>query len=135
MTKIEELEWKLDTLTKMHKNAKEDYEKISNDLNECQKALAELKESKKEGKWKPVDGEQYFFADAYGEMASNHWREDEYDKEVYKRQPLFKTKEECTRYWRFMDTVKEKSYEFSTDEWRNVNITKWRMGYNFQDGE
>ena len=34
-----------------------------------------------------------------------------------------------------MDTVKEKSYEFSTDEWRNVNITKWRMGYNFQDGE
>lgn len=97
------------------------------------KALAELKESKKEGKWKPVDGEQYFFADAYGEMASNHWREDEYDKEVYKRQPLFKTKEACERYWHFMDTVKEKSYEFTADEWKNGEIEKLYITYNYTD--
>ena len=48
---IQEIEQKLIILNKMHTRAKEDFESISNELNECQKVLAELKESKKEGKW------------------------------------------------------------------------------------
>lgn len=114
MTKIEELEQK---------------------LNECQKELAELKESKKEGKWKPKHNEEYYFRGTNGYIENTLNYDSEYDDWRINNIPIFKTEEECRRYWRFMDTVKEKSYEFSTDEWRNVNITKWRMGYNFQDGE
>ena len=96
MTKIEELEQK---------------------LNECQKALAELKESKKEGKWKPQFNEQYWYKDSLGNICNtfrlatggiDEWRLGNIS--------VFKTKEECERYWHFMDTVKEKSYEFSKEE-------------------
>ena len=54
MTKIEELEQK---------------------LNECQKELAELKESKKENicKWKPQIGEEYWFRDGCGNMEFFHY--------------------------------------------------------------
>ena len=35
-------------------------DELSQVLIECQKALAELKESKKEGKWKPKEKEEYW---------------------------------------------------------------------------
>ncbi|MBR6613201.1 MAG: hypothetical protein IKK84_00350 [Clostridia bacterium] len=111
MTKIEELEQK---------------------LNECQKALAELKESKKEGKWKPKQGERFWFRDidgdivytAYGNTNDVHnWR--------LSNLPIFPTEEQCERYWHFMDTVKEKSYEFSKEEWEDEQITKISIYYDY----
>ena len=131
MTKIEELEWKLDTLTKMHKNAKEDYEKISNDLNECQKELGELKESKKEGKWLPNEGEEYWYRDVDGEIYFDDWNNHIFDKLRYDNTLLFPTKEACERYWRFMDTVKEKSYSFSEEEWEDDEIDKLVIYYDY----
>ena len=130
MTKIEEIEWKLDTLTKMHKNAKEDYEKISNDINECQKALAELKESKKEGKWKPDYGARYWFRCDNGDIDVDDWFDDAEDFWRYNNIPIFKTEEECERYWHFMDTVKEKSYEFSREDWNDTNTIQYTIAYN-----
>ena len=112
MTKIEELEQK---------------------LNECQKALAELKESKKEGKWKPKDGEVYWYRDVDGDIYYDDWSNHIYDKNRCDNTLIFPTKEECTRYWHFMDTVKEKSYEFSKEEWRNYEILKYSIAYNFEE--
>ena len=110
MTKIEELEQK---------------------LNECQKALAELKESKKEGKWFPKKKERYWFRNIAGTIGSYEYTGDTTDEHVCKNSPIFKTMEECERYWHFMDTIKEKSYEFSKEEWEDKFIIKWRIEYLF----
>ena len=45
--------------------------------------------------------------------------------------PLFKTQEQCERYWRFMDTVKEKSYSFSEEEWEDYEIGKFVIYYDY----
>ena len=112
MTKIEELEQK---------------------LNECQKALAELKESKKEnsGKWKPKPAEEYWFRNTdKGEIESIcRYEGDDWDDWRVNNTPIFPTKEQCERYWHFMDTVKEKSYEFSKEEWEDENVNKYTIWY------
>lgn len=128
MTKIEELEQKLIILNKMHTKAKEDFESISNELNECQKALAELKESKKEGKWKPTYNEMYIYRADFGGIRSCYWADSEIDEWRYNNMPIFKTNDEYKKYWHFMDTVKEKSYEFSKEELVDTNIEKWYIG-------
>ena len=112
MTKIEELEQK---------------------LNECQKELAELKESKKEGKWKPKPAEEYWFRNTdKGEIESIcRYEGDCWDDWRVNNIPIFKTEEECRRYWHFMDTVKEKSYEFSKEEWEDDEIGKFVIYYDY----
>ena len=94
-------------------------QELEQKLNECQKALAELKESKKE-KWKPQIGEKYWFrsTDNFIGWLINNCQSDEWR---INNIPVFPTKEECERYWHFMDTVKEKSYEFSKEEWEKGN--------------
>lgn len=107
-------------------------EEIEQKLNECQKALAELKESKKEGKWKPKDGELYFYRDIYAEIDYFTYEEnDEGDIWRINNIPVFKTAEACKRYWNFMDTVKEKSYEFSKEEWEDHNLAKYFIAYDW----
>ena len=113
MTKIEELEQK---------------------LNECQKALAELKESKKECKWKPTVGEKYWFKNDIGKVSHSTYM-CSVDECRANNIPIFPTEEECERYCRFMDTVKEKSYEFSKEEWEDWNIYKHYIYYDFGDKE
>ena len=103
MTKIQELEQKLDNAV----------EKFRLEMNECQKALAELKKSKKEGKWKPTYGDYYWFRTSCGDVSGDDWTNDKYDDWRINNIPIFPTKEACERYWHFMDTVKEKSYKFS----------------------
>ena len=103
-------------------------QEIEQKLNECQKALAELKESKKE-KWKPNKNEIYYFRNSYGENGYTNWLDDKVDNWRYNNIPIFKTQDECERYWHFMDTVKEKSYEFSKEEVANDNIYKFSICY------
>ena len=96
--------------------------------------LAELKESKKEGKnlkWKPTYGDNYWFRNVSGSFEVSNWEDDDIDAGRYKNIPLFITEEECKRYWHFMDTVKEKSYEFSDLDWRDDDIVKWVVEYDY----
>lgn len=101
-------------------------EEIEQKLNECQKALAELKESKKEnsGKWKPAKGEYYWFRGTDCDYLGRQ-NKGAYDEWRINNLPIFKTDQECRKYWRFMDAVKEKSYEFSEREWGRHNLPKW----------
>lgn len=94
--------------------------------------LAELKESKKEGKWKPAYDEVYFYRGDNGITTKRYCCDNQFDEWRFKNLPIFKTEEECDRYYNFMDTVKEKSYEFSKEEWEDCEIGKWRIIY---DGE
>ena len=120
-------------------------QEIEQKLNECQKALAyykmqfelaELKESKKE-KWKPKNKEWYWYISPFGSVAQTCWHDskNECDEYIYSHQPIFKTEEECKRYKRFMDTVKEKSYEFSKEEWDNAHIDKFELNYDGNIGQ
>ena len=105
-------------------------EEIEQKLNECQKALAELKESKKEGKWKPTYGDEYWFRDTGGNFRVSEYCAGDCIEWRLNNIPLFKTREECEKYWHFMDTVKEKSYEFSKEEFENENVYKFNIHYN-----
>ena len=94
-------------------------EELEKQLNECQKALAELKESKKEGKWKPKEHEVYWFRDTSGSFLNSFYKKGNVIHEwKIDNLPIFPNKKECARYWHFMDTVKEKSYEFSKDAFK-----------------
>ena len=129
MTKIEEIEQNINLMSVVIKDAQEA-------LNKYQKALAELKESKKEGKWKPSQDEKFWYRSNAG-IIVGEWFDECSVAQVWKINniPVFKTKEECERYWHFMDTVKEKSYEFTADEWKNNEIKKYTIYYNFLRGE
>ena len=146
MTKIEELEQKLNEMNEgLEVGIKKFQEQITDfnnelriakedfldELNECQKALAELKESKKEGKWKPALGKLYWYRGDEGINIFDTWENDEIDEWRRENLKIFETEEECERYWRFMDTVKEKGYEFSDLEWRNDDIKKWVIQYDY----
>ena len=130
MTKIEKLEQRLEVMEKVAKA----YGIFKEEVEQLQKTLAELKESKKEGKWKPKDGEKYWFRNVRGESES-YIHEDFFstDKWLINNLPIFKTKEECEKYWHFMDTVKEKSYEFSKEEWKTWGIKKYSIFYNYKN--
>ena len=112
-------------------------EELEKQLNECQKALAELKESKKEnsGKWKPTYGDYYWLRDDWGNFRTHEYCAGDCMDWRLKNVPLFPTKEECERYWHFMDTVKEKSYEFSKEEWEDAEIEKYIINSTAYDGD
>lgn len=102
--------------------------------NELLKALAELKESKKEGKWKPQDHEAIWFRDTSGSFLHTFYKKGNVNHEwKLDNLPIFPSKKECARYWHFMDTVKEKSYEFSKEEWEDDDIVKYYIQYDCYD--
>lgn len=103
--------------------------------NELLKALAELKESKKEGKWKPTCNEVYIYRGDHGSIRICYWADTEIDNWRYNNLPIFKTAEQCKKYWNFMDTVKEKSYEFSCEELEDTHIAKYFIKYDFDNKE
>ena len=107
-------------------------EELEEQLNECQKALAELKESKKEGKWKPKEGETYWFRLTDGMPYYDIVTVEDYKIHEWRINniPIFPTKEACEKYWHFMNTVKEKSYEFSKEEWENDKKRKYYIFYS-----
>ena len=96
--------------------------------------LAELKESKKE-KWKPEKGEEYWFRGTDCDYLGRQ-NKGAYDEWRINHLPIFKTDRECRKYWHFMDTVKEKSYEFSKEEWEDNSFYKYEIYYdrNLQRG-
>lgn len=123
MTRIEELEQSID----------ETVEKFRLEINKFKaelehiKELAELKESN--GKWKPALREEYWFRNVYGVIEwCKNGDQDNIDWQ-YNNIPIFPTKEECEKYWNFRDAVKEKSYEFSKEEWNNSDIPKYSIFY------
>ena len=128
MTKIEELEQKIN-------EASSGFEFVINEIRKelvSYKTQKELKESKKEGKWKPFHYEEYYVKDVCNDILRFTWCDTDIDNWRYNNIPIFKTKSECERYWHFMDTVKEKSYEFTELDWRrNDDIEKWVIEYNY----
>ena len=127
MTKIEELEQKLN-------EASSGFEFVINEIRKelvCYKTQKELKENKKEGKWKPFHYEEYYVKDVCNDILRFTWCDTDIDNWRYNNIPIFKTKSECERYWHFMDTVKEKSYSFSEEEWEDDEVDKLIIYYDY----
>ena len=102
------------------------------EINEIQKELLRWKENENKGKWKPADEDIYWFRDSRGAIINEffnceHWGHNWREKNI----PIFETREECERYWHFMDTVKEKSYEFSEEEWEDSDKPKCYIEYTY----
>ena len=127
MTKIEELEQKLN-------EASSGFEFVINEIRKelvCYKTQKALKESKKEDKWKPTYGDEYWLRDDLGNFRTCEYCAGDCMDWRLKNVPLFPTKESCERYWRFMDTVKEKSYSFSEEEWEDDEVDKLVIYYDY----
>ena len=124
MTRIEELEQSID----------ETVEKFRLEINKFKAELKNIKElakeSKKECKWKPTVGEKYWFKNDIGKVSHSTYM-CSVDECRANNIPIFPTEEECERYWRFMDTVKEKSYSFSEEEWEDDEIDKLVIYYDY----
>ena len=129
MTKIEEIEQKL----------REMDDEFKHGYNELLKALAELKESKKEnsGKWKPAQDDEYWYRVSTNGAIVHDYYDENSMAQLWRinHNLVFKAKEECERYCRFMDTVKEKSYEFSREQWEDWDITKYYISYDYEEKE
>ena len=127
---IQEIEQKLCEMERELKNTVNAIEEnIGNEIDDLRGALAELKESKKEGKWKPNYGDTYWFRDTLGNFGCSEYCAGDCIEWRLNNMPLFKTREECERYWHFMDTVKEKSYSFSKEEVANEKVWKFSICY------
>ena len=122
---IQEIEQEL---FEMERKLKSMFNSCSQDLavgiEKLRGELAELKESKKEGKWKPKEGETYWFRNSSSDIVWWVYEENVVCNGHIKNLHCFPTEEECEKYWHFMDTVKEKSYEFSKEEWEDKYLKK-----------
>ena len=85
----------------------------------------EVIENEEQGKWEPKTGETIWFRNMLGQAGCLSWHEG-IDSDST---PIFPTKEECEKYWKFRDVVKEKSYEFSKEEW-GKDIKKYYIVYS-----
>ena len=117
-----------------------DLERLEQELREFRLQLEEQekrgsqpveRESKKEGKWKPAQDDEIWFRNMEGKASYLFYHEGIDIKST----PVFPTKERCERYWHFMDTVKEKSYEFSKEEWEDTSVEKYFINYDSVDEE
>ena len=124
MTRLEEIEQKLNELLKTITK-----EEMIKALEESGFEVID-KESKKEGKWKPEYNRVYWYRKTGGEICSGCYTNN-YDEWRINNIPVFPTEEQCQRYWHFMDTVKEKSYSFSEEEWEDDEVDKLVIYYDY----
>lgn len=86
----------------------------------------------KNGKWIPNYGEEYFFLNARLQIYNDNNYEYEEDKNAIKYNKVFKTYEEAQEYADYLKARKEYSYEFSKEEWENIEINKYTLYYNYE---
>lgn len=91
--------------------------------------LYELKNNK--ARFFPKMNEKYSFIDVYGRVMTVKNQDDLMDRWLIKHHPVFKTKEEAENYLNYLDLLFEYNYEFSREEWKDNNIDKWLVKYDF----
>lgn len=80
------------------------------------------------GRWKPEYEKQYLCIDDAGYFDCSCWANDEIDNYRYNTNNCFKTEEEAEfrkQQLIYETMVKDMSYEFSEEEWRNTVIDKY----------
>lgn len=72
-------------------------QEILDEINKTEEYLANMKKMLKEWeRWKPADGERYYFLDTYGSISSNNFCSSDYfDSQRYQNYNCFQTREQA----------------------------------------
>lgn len=112
-------------------------ERIKKQIENEQKSIEEINKLIKElenKKWKPACLEKYYYIDNVGDVYSTYNDNVNIDKMRFSLGNYFKTREEAefeVERLKVLEELKEFSYEFSDDEWKNKAITKYLLSYDF----
>lgn len=100
-------------------------------VKELQEEINKLKSEETPIKWKPGIGEVYYFITNEGEIIWSDWDGDDIDKWRYNNMKIFKTKEECEKYKKFIEDVNKHKWEFTEEEWEDDDY-KYSIGYDYE---
>lgn len=84
------------------------------------------------GKYLPKYGERYYYVNIYGltnyadsdDDADDHW--------LFNHKLVFRTKEECEEYRKFLDLLDEYTFE---PDWKDLSKNKYYLVYKAEDDE
>lgn len=104
-------------------------EELLKELEELKQKIAEIEKKIKEkkaetGRWKPEEGDKYWFMDDTGRVYNNGWDNDCYDEERYPIGNCYKTKEEAEFVAEKLKVIAElKEYEEPKNRaWDGANL-------------
>lgn len=114
-------------------------ERILKNIENKNKRLEVIEQELKElenKKWKPKDGERYYVIDITGVVSDRFNNFITVTDSAFAIGNCFKTEEEAefeVERLKVLEELKEFSYEFSDEEWKNANIDKYYIYYNYYD--
>ena len=127
LTRLEELEKEIEESTERFRN---EINKYKSEIEKMKKLLKE--EENKTEKWKPKKGQPYWFKNIADEITSYKYTGDITDEAIIRSNKVFKTMEECKKYWNFVRVVQNKSYKFTEQDWENRYGAKWYITYDYE---
>ena len=109
----------------------EEWEGLEEKYEELGQDIEKLKKQKLQEKWTPKQKEKYYFINGAGGVDCDLW--DNEDADNYRRDYLkiFKTRIEAEEYLDYIKARKEASYEFSKEEWKDDDIEKYHINYDY----
>lgn len=114
---------------------KKDIDKKIEDLRkEFNEKIDELKkeyEKEKNGKWIPRLGEDFYYLDSELNTFCTFFEDTDGDRKLLKYSKIFKTQKEAQEYADYLKARCEYSYEFSKEEWKETEIKKYFIYYNY----
>lgn len=93
--------------------------------DEALQKIAELKayvEGLEKGAWQPVKGEDYFYADSYGDVEESWWNDDRNDKFRLSVGNVYKTLKQAEQYKRRLQAMKPKYLPKMNEKYWGISI-------------
>ena len=108
-------------------------EELRKEFNEKIEELKREYKKEKNGKWIPQLGEDFYYLSSGLYVLCTSFQNIEADRKILKYSKIFKTEEEAQEYADYLKARKEYSYEFSKEEWEDIEINKYYVYYNYVD--
>ena len=111
-------------------------EELSKELEEVKQKIADIEKKIEEkkvetGRWKPEEGDGYWFINSYGQTTHEIWTNNRIDKERYEIGNLFKIKKKCEFVVEKLKVIAElREYEELNREWNEMNF-HYHIYYNY----
>lgn len=108
-------------------------QEILNEIEKMENKLADFKQelNKTEEEWIPEYNEEYYFYNKdKEEIHSEYWTNRFIDNRRLKNKVIFKTEAEAQRYADYQKAKEKYSYEFSNEEWEDINLNKYFIFYD-----
>lgn len=119
-------------LLKEKENILKNIEKRKDRIAQIERELKELENKK----WKPKYNDKYYCINCYGQVQFEFM--DNCDDKLFSIGNYFKTREEAefeVERLKVLEELKEFSYDFSDEEWKDDDIAKFSMYYDYDYSE